>query len=190
MSYKKIFTVPLRRKRQGRTDYKLRLGFLKHKSLRLVVRKTNQHMLVQLVKYGVDGDSVVYSAHSRELKKFGWDINCANIPAAYLTGLLIGIRAKGKEAIVDLGLQIPRQGTKLYAAVKGASDGGLNVRYSEDIVPDEKRLMGEHISSYAKNLRKDKEKYEKTYSKYLKMSKEPEKIQEYFNNTKQKILNA
>ena len=49
MANKKTYTVPFRRKREGKTNYKKRLGLLKSKSLRLVVRKSNKHILVQLV---------------------------------------------------------------------------------------------------------------------------------------------
>ena len=112
MTHKKVFTIPFSRKRERRTDYKARLAMLKSDTLRLVVRKSNKHIQVQLINYVDKGDIVLKSAHSRELEKFGWKISTSNIPAAYLVGLLIGRRAKGKEAIFDLGLQSPKAGSK------------------------------------------------------------------------------
>jgi len=70
-----------------------------------------------------DGDRVLASAHSSELKEFGWKGSCGNIPAAYLTGLLAGRRAKAggiSEAILDIGLYARGPGSRIFAAAKGA----------------------------------------------------------------------
>ena len=100
-----------------------------------------------------NGDKVLLSAHTSELKKYGWKANTSNLPSSYLVGLLLGLKAKKKEineAILDLGLQPSIKGTALYAAMKGAIDGGLNVPCSEKIMPKEDRIKGIHISNYAK----------------------------------------
>jgi len=182
----KVYTVPFRRKRQGKTAYKRRLALLKNKSLRLVVRKSNKNILAQLIKYGKNGDVVIQSAASKELDNYGWNINKSNIPSAYLTGLLIGLRAKGESAIVDLGLQIPIKESRLFAVVKGAIDAGMKISFSEEVVPPDDRIRGVHIIDYSKKIKKDT--YEKIFSGYLKKKKKPELINEYFEKTKQKIL--
>jgi len=146
MAQKKIFTVPFRRKRLGKTDYKKRLGLLKSKTLRLVVRRSNKHIVAQLVKYADKGDVIINSVSSNNLKKYGWDKSTGSIPAAYLVGLLIGKMSKGQVAILDLGLQIPVSGSRLYAVLKGAVDSGLKINYSEEVIPTEDRLSGKHIS--------------------------------------------
>ena len=156
MARKKIFTALLRRKKEGRTDYRKRFALLKSKQLRLVVRKSNKHILLQLVKYSENGDVVLYTAHSKELKKFGWELSTSNIPAAYLTGLLIGKKSKGEEAILDIGLQSPIKGSRIFAVLKGASDGGLKIEYSEEVLPKEDRITGKHITEHGKHTKNKK----------------------------------
>ena len=187
MTHKKTYTIPFRRKRQGKTNYKKRLALIKSGKLRLVVRKSNKNMLVQLIKYSDVGDKVIKTITTKNLSEYGWDLNTSNIPSAYLTGLLIGKEMKGKEAILDLGLQTPISGSRLFAVLKGASDGGLKIKFSEEVVPKEERIIGKHIENHAKSL-KGKDEYNKIFSSYLKNKKDPEKFQEYFDKVKQKIL--
>ena len=147
------YAVQYRRKRKGLTDYKKRLNMLKSKKDRLVVRLSNKHILVQLVRYSQNGDIILSSAHSAELKKFGWAYNTSNMPATYLTGLLCGLRAKSKdikEAILDNGLLVSVPGNKLYSVLKGAIDSGLYIPHDESVLPSESRIRGEHIASYTK----------------------------------------
>jgi large subunit ribosomal protein L18 len=112
------------------------------------VRKTNNNTLVQLVEANVVGDATVASATSSELGAHGWTASTGNLPAAYLTGLLAGLRAKARginDAVLDLGLNPPVKGSRVYAALKGALDAGLEVPHSEDVLPDDSRISGEHI---------------------------------------------
>jgi large subunit ribosomal protein L18 len=185
MKYNKIFTAPFRRKKEGRTDYKRRLVLLKSKLPRLVVRRSNKHMMVQLIEYDGKGDRTLFTVKSSDLKKYGWEMNTGNMPSAYLTGLLLGVRAKGKKAILDLGLQAPIKGARLYAALKGAIDGGLDVTSSEENLPSDERITGKHISQYAVQLGQD---YEKRFSGYAKKAKDARKFEEEFEKTKQSIL--
>lgn len=141
--------IPYRRKREGRTNYKKRLKLLVSGTHRMIVRKTNKNMIVQIADYDDKGDRVIVTASSEELKKHGWDHATGNLPASYLTGLLAARKALKKNAnaaIVDLGLQTPAKGSRLFAAVKGAIDGGLSVECSEDAAPKEERIKGAHIS--------------------------------------------
>ena len=153
--------IPFKRKRQGRTNYKKRLTLLKSKKLRLVVRKTNKQILIQIVKYEPDGDKVICGVSSSSLKKQGWKYSFNSIPACYLAGLMLGKKAladKVDEAILDVGLQTPVSGSRLYAAVKGVVDAGLNVPVSEETFPSDERLSGKHIADYKKekaNITKD-----------------------------------
>ncbi len=163
MARKNKRTINYRRRSEGKTNYKKRLSLLKSRKLRLVVRKFNKNIIAQLIEYSPEGDKVISSANSRELKKYGWKLNRGNIPAAYLVGLLIGKRAKGKEAILDIGLQTPVNGGKIYAALKGAIDGGLKVEAEEKVFPKKERIEGKHIISYEKNKITEKE-FEKQFN--------------------------
>jgi large subunit ribosomal protein L18 len=108
-----------------------------------------------------------------------------------LTGYLIGKNAvkKGiKEAILDIGLANSVKGGKIYAALKGVLDAGLNIPCSEDVLPNEESIKGVHIANYASKLSKDdKKKYERIFSAYLKKSIKPEDLPKYFEETKKKI---
>lgn len=137
-----------KRRRLQKTDYKKRLALLKSGKPRLVIRKSLDNMKVQIIGFNVAGDKTMASAFSSELGSLGWKNGMGNIPAAYLTGLLAGTRAKKagiSEAVFDLGLQTNTKGSRIYAALKGAVDAGLAIPHSEDILPDGERISGKHI---------------------------------------------
>ncbi|MCX6695671.1 MAG: 50S ribosomal protein L18 [Candidatus Altiarchaeota archaeon] len=151
MAKNKSYVVQYRRKREGKTDYKKRLNLLKSGKTRLVVRPSNKHMFVQLVDYTEEGDRVVSCASSKELSGFGWTHSTSNTPAAYLTGLLCGVKGKGKkvsEAVLDNGLLTAIKGSRLFAALKGCLDAGVVIPVGTEILPDESRIQGQHIASH------------------------------------------
>ena len=81
------------------------------------------------------------------------------MPAAYLTGLLAGKKAKDKkvgEVVVDIGLNTPTKGSKIFAALKGAVDSGLKIPHSPDMFPDDASVNGEKIQNYLANLKDSK----------------------------------
>ena len=139
------------RRIRGLTDYQLRLKLLKSDMTRAVIRGSNKNMLVQFVNYGENGDAIVTSAKSVELVKLGFTLNTGNIVASYLTGYLAGKRLLKKgfdsEVVVDLGLQSSLYGSRLYAAVKGIKDSGINVRVSDVVFPKEERINGAHLTA-------------------------------------------
>ena len=153
-----------KRKKLGKTDYRKRLKLLLANKPRLVVRKSLKNILVQIVEYGEKGDKVILSAHSSELKKYGWEGNKGNIPTSYLVGLLIGNKAKKKdfkELILDIGLQNSVKGSRIYSLLKGCIDMGLNVPHSKDILPMEERIKGKHIENF------DGSKFEEVKNKIM-----------------------
>lgn len=159
------YTVPHRRKREGKTNYKKRLELLKGRKDRLVIRKTNTQLIIQIVRYEEDGDKVLLTYQSKSLEKEGWKHSKNNIPASYLAGLAAGKQAqskKVKEAVLDIGLQSPKKGGRIYSALKGVVDSGLKIPVNEEIFPSEDRLLGKHIKE---DLSKD---VESTKSKIMK----------------------
>ncbi len=138
--------VPFRRRREGRTDYRTRLALLKSGETRLVVRRTSQNIIVQFVDRATDGDAIQATAVAQELKKLGWEGSPKNTPAAYLTGLLAGKRAAAAgvtSAVLDIGRHVPSKGSRVFAALKGIKDAGIEVAAGdEDIYPSEERLNG------------------------------------------------
>lgn len=147
MANKASYVMPFRRKRQGKTNYKKRLALLKSNKPRLVIRRSLNNTYMQIVSYNPSGDKIVVSASSAELKKLGWNKHTGNLPSAYLTGLLLAKKAKDvEEAILDMGLNNTVKGTRVFAALKGAKDGGLNIPLSDKVFPSEDRIAGKHIS--------------------------------------------
>jgi len=147
---KKKIIVQLRRKREGKTNYPKRLRLLQSRKPRLVIRPTLTKIIVQIVIYQPDGDKVVVACDSTSLKKLGWNVPSGNIPAAYLTGLLAGKKAKKaglSEAVLDTGLYTPIKGSRIYAALRGVVDAGISVPHDKDILPSQERLFGKHITS-------------------------------------------
>ena len=187
--YKRSF----RRREQGKTNYHKRLKLLKSKKLRVVIRASNNHIRVQVIQSKLKGDKVLITAFSKELSsKYGWNANTGNIPAAYLTGYLAGLKAKKKnihEAILDLGIFYHKN--RVLAAIKGILKTSINITYQEEFFPEslEGRINGAHIENYAKLLKQDDpEKYEKLFSKYLKEKKiNPLKFSQIFEATLKKI---
>jgi len=145
------YFVPFRRRHEGKTDYYKRMALLSSGLPRMVVRKTNRQIIVQLVIPEVEGDRTLVAAYSTELAGYGYEGYGANTPAAYLTGMLFGVRALNAgydEAILDIGLARAKPGARVFAALKGAVDAGLNVPYGESILPSDERLRGAHIAEH------------------------------------------
>ncbi len=182
---KKIIAVQFDRKRKKATDYRKRLKLLSSGKERLIIRKTSNHIIVQIASFGEKGDNILASASSNQLAKYGWTIGRKNIPAAYLTGLLAGklaIAKKIKHAILDAGTQKPASNGKIYAALKGAIDAGLEVPASKEIFPSEERISCKHITDYLTSAKSPSQ-----FSLYKKNNITPARIAGLFEEVKAKI---
>ncbi|MEM0149569.1 MAG: 50S ribosomal protein L18 [Candidatus Micrarchaeaceae archaeon] len=172
-----------KRRKLSLTNYKKRVAMLKSGLPRLVVRKSGRSITLQIIRYEPDGDIVVMSANSRMLKQFGWEPR-SNIPTAYLTGLLLARKSSNlniSEIILDIGLYRPIKGSVIFAAAKGAQDGGLKLKGSFEA--DSKRISGMHIAEYAKALDGERLKKQFAYEKT-----DPKRIDEAFKEVKEKIM--
>ena len=146
-----LYVVHFRRRREGVTDFAKRIALLKSGKPRLVVRKTNKYVVVQVVQLEQKGDKTVTSATSRQLAKYGFS-GKANTPSAFLTGLLVARAASKKgvsECVADFGRHAATKGSLLYAAVKGAMEGGLKIPVGGEVFPAQERLEGKHLKSPA-----------------------------------------
>ncbi|MBW3012178.1 50S ribosomal protein L18 [Candidatus Woesearchaeota archaeon] len=179
--------VSFRRKLQGKTNYRKRLALLKSGQHRLVVRTSIHNTYVQLVEYQPEGDKIVVSADTKQLAKLGWKFSGSSVPAAYLAGLMCAKKSKGvKQAVLDAGPASLTKGCRIYAALKGAIDGGLEISASEEVFPSEDRITGKHIEDYAKSIA-GTDKYNKIFSLYLKQGAKPEEFVKAFGSIKSKI---
>ncbi len=179
--------VPFKRRRDGNTNYRRRLALVKSGKNRVVIRKSLNNIIVQIVSSNYEGDKTITTAFSRELRDLGWNFHCGNTPSAYLTGYLCGKRAKkiADEFILDIGLQRSIKGGRSYAALKGFVDAGCNINVDESIFPTEERVKGEVISSYYEGL--DGTLKEKIFSNYVKNKTDPSKMPGMFEEIKSKI---
>jgi large subunit ribosomal protein L18 len=142
-----------KRRAQQKTNYLKRLTLLKSGKSRLVARKSNLYMNLQYMVHETKGDVSKLNLSSKVIKKFGWEFGCNSIPACYLTGLLFGKlvaeKKLSKEVIFDIGLHRAQPKGKIFAALKGAIDSGLNLDVDEKMFPDADRLTGKHIKKDA-----------------------------------------
>jgi large subunit ribosomal protein L18 len=147
------FSAPFRRRRQGKTNYKKRLALLKGKKPRLVARKTNLYITAQVIEFDSKGDKTKVHVNSRQLDSFGWKAGKKNLAAAYLTGLLAGVKAKQakiEEAVLDIGFARPVHRGWWSSVLKGALDAGLKIKADAKALPEEARASGKHVEDYTK----------------------------------------
>lgn len=194
---------------------------------RLVVRFTNKDIVAQITSAKVAGDIVHVAAYAHELTRFGAPGGLTNYAAAYATGLLVARRTLTKFnladkyagntkvtgedynveelddgprpflALLDVGLRRTTTGAKVFAALKGATDGGLNVPHTEkrfvgydseakklDAEVLKKHILGGHVAEYMKSVREeDPEKFKTQFSQYVKNGVKPEDIESRWQKT-------
>jgi large subunit ribosomal protein L18 len=146
------YFVPFRRRKEGKTDYYKRSKLVVSDRPRMVVRKTNRQILVQMVSAEMDGDRTLITASSAELKRYGYSGSTSATPAAYLTGMLFAVKALNADldrAVLDIGLHRATPGNRVFAALKGAVTAGLDVPHGEEVLPDDNRAKGAHIAAFA-----------------------------------------
>lgn len=185
--------VPMyRRRRSGATDYKARRKAISSRGILLAVRISGKNVSAQFLKPTVTGDLVIASAHSHALKKLGWKGSLKSIPACYLLGLWAGKEAKKKgveKAYLYNGPAPFVKGTRIPAFIKGVAEAGVDVPFSEEIVPPEGVLKGENIAKYANELAaQDKATYEKRFSALLKKGFRPESYADNHAKVKDAIM--
>ncbi|CAO2193776.1 unnamed protein product [Urochloa humidicola] len=179
---------------------------------RFVVRFTNKDITAQIMSASIAGDMVLASAYSHELPRYGLEVGLTNYAAAYCTGLLLArrvlklrdldqeyegnVEATGEDfsvepaadgrrpfrALLDVGLIRTTTGNRVFAALKGALDGGLDIPHSDKrfagFKKDEKQLdaevhhkyiYGGHVADYMRTLAEEEfEKYQSHFSEYIK----------------------
>jgi len=183
-----------RRRRSGATDYHARRKAISSRGTLLAVRISGKNVSAQFLQPTVKGDLVLSSAHSHALRKLGWKGSLKSIPACYLLGLWAGKEAKkkGVETAYLYNGPLPFvKGTRIPAFVKGVSDAGIDIPYSDEVIPPEAVLKGENIAKYATDLAaQDKQVYEKRFSAVLKAGFKPEAYAQDYAKVKDAILGS
>jgi len=188
---------------------------------RLIVRATNRDVICQVAYPRMSGDVVICAAYAHELPKFGVKVGLTNYAAHYCTGLLLARRLLAKmkldklyegqkevdgneynvepsedgpgpfRCFLDTGLTRTTTGNKVFGALKGAVDGGLDIPHStkrfpgydneEDNFDAEthcKYIFGGNVAEYMDKLKEDDEEaYAKQFSKYVKNGVDSESLE-------------
>jgi len=178
---------------------------------RLVVRITNKDVICQIIDSKIQGDVVVCAAYSHELPRYGIKVGLTNWAACYATGLLLARRTLKKfdldgtyegqtepdgemyqveeaedsprpfSCVLDVGLVRTTTGNRVFGALKGAVDGGLDIPHSEKRFPGydpeekdldaetcRKYIFGGHVQEYMEMLQEDDEdRYQEQFAKYI-----------------------
>ena len=185
-----VYTSTFRRIREGKTNYRKREKLLIGKQDFVTVNVSDENVSAQLIRPDLLGDKVMASVHSNELLSYGWKGSRKNVPSCYLVGLLLGkkcLQKKITRAILYIGKR--HFTTKIAACLKGLSEAGLNMPFSENIIPSEQRIQGNHIAEYAKKLKANDELYKSRFSSNLGLGLEPENYPSHFSEVKDRIVN-
>ncbi len=95
---------------------------------------------------------------------------------------------------LDVGIRVTTTGARVFGAMKGATDGGLDIPHNEKRFPgynrDNKkyepdelraRIMGEHVQDYQNKIREDdEEQFQKMWSKYCAAGQDPDELPELY----------
>lgn len=191
---------------------------------RLIVRFTNKNIVCQIAHAKLEGDIVVCAAYSHELPRYGVKVGLTNYAAAYCTGLLLARRlltqlnladvyegqleVDGDEynveslddkpaafrCYLDVGLNRTTTGARVFGALKGAVDGGLEINHSLTRFPgyDEEsddfnaevhrgHIFGKNIGEYMSSLSEsDEDAFKRQFSQYIKEGITPDTIEEVY----------
>jgi len=192
---------------------------------RFVVRFTNRDVVCQIAYSRIIGDVIVAAAYSHELPKYGIKLGLTNYAACYANGLLLARRvltklkladkyqgkakvdgedyivepnAEGPQpfyALLDVGLTRTTTGNRLFAALKGACDGGIEIPHSEtrfvgfnseeeklDSATLRKHIFGGHVADYMKKLEEEKPKiYARQFSAYIAAGIKPGDLEKVYS---------
>lgn len=186
-------------------------------------------IVCQVVAARLAGDEILTAAYAHELPKYGIKHGLTNFSAAYCVGLLCARRHltklglhemyKGCEevdgemfeieeneekrpftALLDIGLIRTTTGKKVFAVMKGAVDGGMNIPHNEKRFPAytkeegfdpeelKSRILGVHVSDYMNFLlEEDEDAYKRQFANYIKDGIEPDNIEDIYLNAHKKI---
>lgn len=191
---------------------------------RLIVRFSNKDVCCQIAYARIEGDVIISAAYSHELPRYGVKVGLTNYAAAYCTGLLLARRVLKKlgldtiyagteevdgdeyhvedvdgerrafRAYLDVGLARTSTGARLFGAMKGAADGGLDVPHKTKRFPGydkesgefsaethRNHIFGQHVAEYMRQLQEnDEEVYRRQFSRFIKNGLNPDNIEEMY----------
>jgi len=104
-------------------------------------------------------------------------------------------------ALLDVGCRATTTGCRVFGALKGAADGGLDIPHSEKRFPGydrdakeydadmhRERIFGGHVGEYMEYLEdEDNTKYKSQFAKYIECGHEPDSLEELYESVHEKI---
>ncbi len=104
-------------------------------------------------------------------------------------------------ALLDVGTKATTTGCRIFGAMKGAADGGLDVPHSEKRFPGydrdtkeydadmhRERIFGGHVSEYMEYLEEeDNQKYQEHFASYLKNEVAADGLEDLYESVHEKI---
>jgi len=167
---------------------------------RFVVRRTNRDVVCQVFSSDLTHDVCLASAYAHELRRYGVEHGLTNWAAFYCVGLLLARRVNKKfnleyeghtevtgedyhvepnfgspapfRALLDVGLVRTTTGARVFGALKGACDGGIDIPHNDRRFPGSKKegeefkgdpevvrkyIFGGHVADYMRALAEENE---------------------------------
>jgi len=104
-------------------------------------------------------------------------------------------------ALLDVGCRATTTGCRVFGALKGAADGGLDIPHSEkrfpgydrdgkeyDVDMHRERIFGGHVGEYMEYLEEeDNTKYKEQFASYIAEEIEPDGLEELYEEVHEKI---
>merc|ERR1712127_1038447 len=104
-------------------------------------------------------------------------------------------------ALLDIGLKPTTTGARVFGALKGAADGGLDIPHNEKRFPGydrdakeydaemhKERIFGGHVSEYMEYLEEeDNQKYQEQFKTYIDEDIEADALEELYEGVHEKI---
>jgi large subunit ribosomal protein L5e len=191
---------------------------------RMIVRFTNKDITCQIAYARIEGDMIICAAYAHELPKYGVKVGLTNYAAAYCTGLLLARRLLKKfnmheiyegqteidgdefsvedaddgpgafRAYLDTGLARTSTGARVFGAMKGAADGGLDIPHSTKRFPGydaesgefsaevhRNHIFGKHVADYMTSLQdEDEDAFKRQFSQYIKLGITADTVEEMY----------
>merc|ERR1711865_460519 len=103
-------------------------------------------------------------------------------------------------ALLDVGCRATTTGCRVFGALKGAADGGLDIPHSEKRFPGydrdakeydadthRERIFGGHVAEYMEYLEEeDNQKYQEHFAKYIEANVEGDGLEELYESVHEK----
>jgi large subunit ribosomal protein L5e len=192
---------------------------------RFVVRRSHRDVICQVFSADLTHDVCLAAAYSHELPRYGAKLGLTNWAACYATGLLLARRINKKfnldyegntdaatigedfnveaneerapfKALLDVGLQRTTTGARVFGALKGACDGGLNIPHTDRRFPGStkegkevkanpefvrKYIFAGHVAEYMKKLaEEDEESFKRQFARYIKAGVKADDIEKTY----------